>query len=1261
MTRDAKIVQRGINVQANDLAVPAGTMTDSLNLAFDRDGVGYRRPGHALYADGLPANAYDVGYTGTFQDEQAPYLPQLGITRGVYTLFSGEVAVTLNQGLLFSQDGVSDYWQSIPFNTSHRYRYLGQFDYGNLPTTVHTLGRMLVFSNAQGPFNWQATSDPGAFGVQNVFLGTIGNDAANADGGSTPSVQDIKFRTVFDMALSVGGSPYYSDDTTIRNFVGGVLAGSITASGSADGAASSARFNGASWMTSDDTYLYVVDNTNEIRRVDGGSGTTTTFAGSTTAGDLDGVGTAARFRNISGITISNGFLYVAEGSGAYRIRRVDTTTASVTIYAGALTPTAGFTNGVGTAARFETLTGIEVVGSDLYVGDTGNNAIRKIVISSASVTTYLRTPSSGVTDQGFVPGTGVVSNFNGLSMGMPSPTVRGVYTSQSSDHLASTNYLCIECVAPNSSTDVLMLEVASTTVIPMHIARTPDSLPTATTGPMKLDTWGINSFRDQTVRGVDVVGGAVFTSMAQPRIIDAYDRLYENDPMPRQRQLGIPAPEAPSCTTTAGSTFASNSAWAYRTVCGLKLPNGRIALGPPSERVVVTTGSSVAGSVTAYPSPGLPYDGLPFVQIYRTRTTASSLTDPGDVMFLCNEQPLTYGQGVVITDLCSDDLLGQELYTNQYAFGAQSASLPPPAFANEVASFNQQVVLANFIPAASCRVKVLGTSPLVSATSTLTLTCTGPGDDACNTMTVFFNSAATNPSIKRAQIASGGSAAQNAVQTAKNIVRVINRCPDAFMFRAFYDESDPGSFVVYSQYPGITRTNVALTIDSNGDDIPTLNQSSVSFSTNASTAFATVALNVAQRQQNTMAVSDQSDPDSFPITGQYACGATNEAIQRCLPIAENILVVKDDNVFRSNSSYEFEIYETALTCTLPDSFARLNNQWIGLFTAGFRALTSSQAVAIGRSIDRQVTSWFAAGSYFGDDDFAAAAASDRQGLYLCAFNKQVFAFSAYGGGAWGTFEMPYANQPSWFGVHKDAFMPVISDYPNALFWQSDRRNSTLLASLGYKYLFYDAVVTMVAGATVTASTSLTATFSSTVSPLATAPTNYAGAIISAGSATAEIVSGTGAPFVLGSAVTIANGASITVYMPIPIKAQYAPSLAPGVNSQFGDVGVTLERASAGSLTCTFYNRKDALSLANSVIPYGQFGSANGIVRTNAMGDVDSAVDDAYSYYDFQRFATPAERSQDQTMSVALTNRQALAPLAIKAVVIELSEGGKVKQ
>ena len=127
-----------------------------------------------------------------------------------------------------------------------------------------------------------------------------------------------------------------------------------------------------------------------------------TFAGST-GGYTEGTGTAAKFNNPRGIAIdASGNLYVAD-AGNHRIRRITVPGAVVSTLAGS--GVAGFLNATGTAAQFNTPTAVAVdPQSNVYVTDGGNNRIRKI--SSGVVTTLA---GSGLA--GFADGLAAVATF----------------------------------------------------------------------------------------------------------------------------------------------------------------------------------------------------------------------------------------------------------------------------------------------------------------------------------------------------------------------------------------------------------------------------------------------------------------------------------------------------------------------------------------------------------------------------------------------------------------------------------------------------------------------------------------------------------------------------------------------------------------------------------------------------------------------------------------------------------------------------------
>jgi sugar lactone lactonase YvrE len=136
------------------------------------------------------------------------------------------------------------------------------------------------------------------------------------------------------------------------------------------------------------------------------SGVTSTLAGAAGySGSTDGTGTAARFSSPYGITTDGTYLYVAD-SGNNTIRKIVISSGAVSTLAGTA-GSSGSTDGTGTAARFSSPYGITTDGTYLYVADSGNNTIRKVSISSRAVTTLAGTAgSSGSTD-----GTGTAARF----------------------------------------------------------------------------------------------------------------------------------------------------------------------------------------------------------------------------------------------------------------------------------------------------------------------------------------------------------------------------------------------------------------------------------------------------------------------------------------------------------------------------------------------------------------------------------------------------------------------------------------------------------------------------------------------------------------------------------------------------------------------------------------------------------------------------------------------------------------------------------
>lgn len=240
--------------------------------------------------------------------------------------------------------------------------------------------------------------------------------AANTSGAVDDTGSAARFNEPFGIALS--GTDFFVADTfnhAIRKITSAgvttTLAGAIGKSGMTDGAGASALFFGPKSLVSDGTNLYIADTSNHnLRKLVIGTGATTTLAGGGSAGAVDGTGSSARFSAPFGVAYDGTHIYLTD-TGNQTVRKI-TSAGVVTTLAGT-SGAAGVTDATGTTAKFNTPTGLVYfndpsLGGVLFVADSSNHTIRKIVIASGVVTTLAG--SAGAS--GSADGTGSAARFN---------------------------------------------------------------------------------------------------------------------------------------------------------------------------------------------------------------------------------------------------------------------------------------------------------------------------------------------------------------------------------------------------------------------------------------------------------------------------------------------------------------------------------------------------------------------------------------------------------------------------------------------------------------------------------------------------------------------------------------------------------------------------------------------------------------------------------------------------------------------------------
>jgi sugar lactone lactonase YvrE len=217
-----------------------------------------------------------------------------------------------------------------------------------------------------------------AAGVVTTLAGSAGKAGTNNGTGAA-----ARFNTPARVAVDGGGNVYVADSANhairIVTPAGAVttLAGLPGSSGTNDGTGTLARFNQPFGVALDGTgNVFVADTFNHTIRRIAPAGAVTTFAGLPgTSGSADGTSNVARFNNPGAVAINSGNeLFVADYSGS-TIRKI-TLAGTVTTLAGS-PGIAGNIDGTGSAARFNQPFGVTVSGNDVFVADYSNHVIRK--------------------------------------------------------------------------------------------------------------------------------------------------------------------------------------------------------------------------------------------------------------------------------------------------------------------------------------------------------------------------------------------------------------------------------------------------------------------------------------------------------------------------------------------------------------------------------------------------------------------------------------------------------------------------------------------------------------------------------------------------------------------------------------------------------------------------------------------------------------------------------------------------------------------
>ena len=379
-------------------------------------------------------------------------------------------------------------------------------------------------------------ADYGSNRIRNIVLATGAVTTLAGDGGYSGSDDGPGDLAEFDgpdsLACDGAGNLFVTDSSnhTVRKVALATkavttLVGLGSSAGSDDGIGAVARFDYPTGLASDGAgNLFVADSLNQtIRKVAVATGAVSTLAGlANLGGSDDGSGADARFNFPTALAYDGaGALFVADQAN-HLIRKVVLATAVVTTVAG-VAGVAGSDDGVGPSAHFYSPAAVATDGAgNLFVADKVANVIRKIALSSGTVTTLAGVAGSA----GSADGPGTTARFNGPA-GLAWDGAGNLF-------VADTSNYTIRMIALATATVTTLAGTAGASGGDNGIGATARFLtPTALT----MDGAGdllVADTEDNTVRKVNVTTGLVTTLVG-------HDGRWETVPGPLPAYIAAPA------------------------------------------------------------------------------------------------------------------------------------------------------------------------------------------------------------------------------------------------------------------------------------------------------------------------------------------------------------------------------------------------------------------------------------------------------------------------------------------------------------------------------------------------------------------------------------------------------------------------------------------------------------------------------------------------------------------------------------------------
>lgn len=360
------------------------------------------------------------------------------------------------------------------------------------------------------------------------------------------------------------------------------------------------------------------------------------------------------------------------------------------------------------------------------------------------------------------------------------------------------------------------------------------------------------------------------------------------------------------------------------------------------------------------------------LEVYRTEMSASASTDPGDRHFKVLEIVVTAAHlsagTVTFQDDYDESFLGLDLYTNPNQETTSQTNDRPPWCA-DFTVWKGYPWFLNTRQEHQVEIQLLDAAGLTSGTFP-TISING-----------LTYSPGTSESIASRQFQgfSSGSSAENIRNTAKSLVRVINRHTGNTDIDAFYVsgiDDAPGKMLFRRR----TTVSTAFSVSATAGTVEPSPRWSPDLVTAAETS-------KNDHMPNRLHRGKLDQMEAVPrLEGSKDLGSERFRGLRVLPLRDSLIVLKEDGVWRvsgeSDTSFVYKLLDPSTRILCPESAVVLDNSVYCLSNQGVVRISESGTAIVSRPIEADLKRLFSLPDYK-TTTFAAAHESERK-YYLFA-------------------------------------------------------------------------------------------------------------------------------------------------------------------------------------------------------------------------------------------------------------------------------------